>query len=118
MEGIRICFQLTGFEEKWEEDSINPEASKDIFSLNLDMGPVGKARLVVSHVNEVINKINESNISVNLSVTKEYLGVPLSLRVSKFIFNEDGSLHSKVDFYLFFKIQIYHMFSLSLSQVL
>ena len=102
MEGIRICFPLTGVEKKCVEDSNSEnqtEAVKDLFSLNLDMGPVGKARLVVSHVNEVINNIKESNIYVNLSVTKEYLGVPLSLRVSKFIFNEDGSLHSQANLY-------------------
>ena len=80
--------------------SDNLEAANDLFSLNLDMGPAGKARLVVSHVNEVINNIKESNISVNLSVTKEYLGVPLSLRVSKFILNDDGSLNSQVHLYL------------------
>ena len=103
MEGIRICFPLTNVEEKCAEDSNNDdqtEAAKDLFSLNLDMGPVGKARLVVSHVNEVIINIKESNISVNLSVAKEYLRVPLSLRVSKFILNEDGSLHSQVSLYL------------------
>ena len=97
-----ICFPLTGIEEKSVEDSKsdNLEAANDLFSLNLDMGPVGKARLVVSHVNEVIINIKESNISVNLSVAKEYLRVPLSLRVSKFILNEDGSLHSQVSLYL------------------
>ena len=102
MEGIRICFPLTDVEEKCVEDNKSDnqtEAVKDLFSLNLDMGPVGKARLVVSHVNEVISSIKESNICVNLSVTKEYLGVPLSLRVSKFILNEDGSLHSQVNLY-------------------
>ena len=92
MEGIRICFPLTGQEEK-------SEAMKDLFSLNLDMGPAGRARLVVSHVDQVINDRSESNICVKLSVTNEYLGAPLSLKVSKFVLNSDGSLHCKVILY-------------------
>ena len=94
MEGIRICFPLPGSElvtgavnEGGDDDN---EGVKELFSLNLDMGPVGRARLVVCHCNE------ESNICVKLSVTAEYLGVPLILRVSQFILNADGSLHSKV----------------------
>ena len=93
MEGIRICFPLPGSElvigdvKKGDDDN---EDVKELFSLHLDMGPVGRARLVVCYCKE------ESNICVKLSVTAEYLGVPLLLRVSQFILNADGSLHSKV----------------------
>lgn len=94
MEGIRICFPVPGSElvagvvGDSEDDN---ECVKELFSLNLDMGPAGRARLVVCHRNK------GSNICVKLSVTAEYLGVPLVLRVSQFILNADGSLHSKFD---------------------
>ena len=93
MEGIRICFPLPGSElvaGDVDQGGDDNEGVKELFSLNLDMGPLGRARLVVCHRNK------ESPICVKLSVTAEYLGVPLVLRVSQFILNADGSLHSKV----------------------
>ena len=102
MEGIRICFPFTGLENKnfeGKDGEHQSDATKDLFTVNLDMGPVGKARLVVSQVNELSNSVEEANICVKLSVTKEYLGEPLSLRVSKFLLNEDGSLNCKVIVY-------------------